>query len=263
MDGRYWKALRARCVRDSLAATFLNYMEHTIHRFMRIYEKIDLLLAPSNFLRDLHIRMGIDPRKIVTVENFKDLQTYEPQYEHKRYVLFFGRFSVEKGIKTLVDSMKDIPDIPLKIAGRGPDEDVLKEYAQTSNLKNVEFVGFKTGEDLAQLIKDSAIVVVPSEWYENCSNTVIEAFAYGKPVIGSEIGGIPEQVVHGRNGLLFPAGDSGKLAEAISLLYRDEERIRSMGIEARKTVETKYSGERHYERLIEIYRNLIARKGRA
>ncbi len=95
---------------------------------------------------------------------------------------------------------------------------------------------------------------------EYCSNTVIESFAYGKPVIGAEIGGIPEQVIHGKNGYLHPPGDEQKLGELINSLYCNEELIRKMGMEARRTVETKYSGERHYRRLMEVYRRLIAEK---
>jgi len=258
--GHYWKAIPAKCVKDSYGATIVNLVEHYAHKFLGVYKKIDLLISPSHFLRKKHIAMGINPRQITTIENFKALETYRPHYEHDNYILFFGRVVLEKGIKTLIKAFGDLPDIPLRIAGNGPDKELLQKFTQDQDIKNVEFVGFKTGDDLAHLIKNATFTVVPSEWYENCSNTVIEAFAYGKPVIGSDIGGIPEQVLHGRNGYLFQPGNVQQLSGLIRKLYDSPDLVRQMGMEARRTVETKYSDERHYKRLLDVYRRLIAEK---
>lgn len=257
---QFWRALPVHCVKNSSAKTTLNYAEHLVHRTLRLYEKIDLLIPPSNFSRLEHIKMGMPAERFVTIENFADLEEREPNYEHKGYIVYFGRLSEEKGILTLIKAMKEYPQVLLKIAGSGPEEDMLRSAAIELGAKNVEFIGFKTGNELVQLIRNCAFTVIPSEWYENCSNTVIESFAYGKPVIGAEIGGIPEQVIHGKNGYLHPPGDEQKLGELINSLYCNEELIRKMGMEARRTVETKYSGERHYRRLMEVYRRLIAEK---
>ena len=259
---QFWRALPKRCVKNSFTKTALSYIEHGIHRFMRLYEKIDLLITPSDFLRRQHIKMGLDPHRFVTIENFMDIEDYKPKYEHEGYILYFGRLSFEKGIDILIRAMLDLPDIPLKIAGSGPKEPKLSAIAEEIGVGNVEFLGFKTGNDLVNLVRNSAFTIVPSICYENCSMTVLESFAYGKPVIGSEIGGIPEQVLHGKNGYLFQPGNVDKLSKLIRELYKTPELIRQMGKEARKTVETKYSDERHYEKLMEVYQRLIDEKSR-
>ncbi len=261
--GRFLRGIPEHCVKDSYSKTLLNYVEHLLHRTLGLYEKIDLLISPSNFSRLEHIRRGIDPDRLITIENFIELENYQPKYEHEGYVLFFGRLAVEKGVATLIKAIRDYPEIPLKIVGDGPEEEKLKSTVNQLSVKNVEFIGFKTGDDLVRLIRNCAFALIPSEWYENCSMTVLEAFAYGKPVIGTDIGGIPEQIIHGKNGYIYPPGDSEKLGRLINELFDNEELIRRMGIEARRTVETKYSGERHYTRLLEIYRRLIAEKAGA
>ncbi len=257
---RFWRAIFKKCVKDSYLKSVLNYMEHRIHRLLRLYEKIDLLITPSDFIRHEHIRMGLAPHRFLTIENFMDIRNYEPRYENEGYVLYFGRLSVEKGVGTLIEAIREHPEIPLKIAGSGPEETKLRSFADHLGAKNVEFLGFVTGEDLVKLVRNSAFVLIPSEWYENCSMTVLESFAYGKPVIGSSIGGIPEQVLHGRNGFLFQPRDVRALSGLIRRLHGGPELVRQMGIEARRTVETKYSAERHYKRMLKVYRRLIAEK---
>ncbi len=137
----------------------------------------------------------------------------------KDYVLYFGRYSSEKGVRTLIDAAKKLPDINFVCAGRG-------EYAeQMKDVPNIKDVGFQTGDDLVRLITEAEFSVCPSEWYENCPLSVMESQKYGTSVIGARIGGIPELVIDGENGLLFESGNADDLAEKIRELWADEDRL--------------------------------------
>ena len=128
-----------------------------------------------------------------------------------------------------------------------------------SRFPNVEYLGFKSGEDLMNLVRGAAFTVVPSEWYENCSMVVLESMAMGKPVIGARIGGLPEQVVDGETGLLFESGNVSHLAKQMDTLLRDNSLIKKMGKTARKRVEAEYSLDKHMQNLYAYYDGL--RKG--
>lgn len=259
---QFWRAIPARCVKGSLSKTLIDYIAYQVHRILRLYDKIDVFITPSEFMRQQHIKMGMNPQRLKTIENFIDITGYEPNYENEGYILYFGRISKQKGIETLVRASSLCPNIPLKITGSGNEEVAIKGLVTKLGLKNIEFTGFKTGKDLNALIRNSIFTVFPSELRENCPMAILESFAYGKPVIGTEIGGIPEQIINGKNGFLFEPGNAEKLAELIRTLYKDGGLIRQMGIEARKTVETKYSSERHYAQLMAVYDDLLNKKGK-
>ena len=259
---QFWRAIPARCVKGSLSKTLVDYIAYQVHRILRLYDKISLFITPSEFMRQQHIKMGMEPNRLKTIENFIDITGYEPNYEDEGYILYFGRISKEKGVETLVRALSLCPNIPLKITGSGIEENIIKELVAKLGLKNIEFTGFKRGKDLDELIRNSKFTVFPSELRENCPMAILESFAYGKPVIGTEIGGIPEQIINGKNGFLFEPGNAGKLAELIRMLYKDRNLIRQMGMEARKTVEIKYSSERHYAQLMAVYDDLLNRNGR-
>jgi len=121
----------------------------------------------------------------------------------------------------------------------------------------VEFTGYKAGEELKGLIKRASFVVVPSECYENCSMSVLESMALGKPVIGSRIGGIPEQIEDGKTGFLFEMGNADELAEKMMILASDKELRKKMGRAAREKLERKYSLDVHCTKLMEIYEELL------
>ena len=133
-------------------------------------------------------------KEIVHLPYFLPLDDFSVQYEWKdNNITYFGRLSEEKGLSPLIESLKGI-NIQLNIVGDGPIREKLELKVKDLHLKNVHFVGYKTGEQLKDLIKNSMFIVVPSQWYENYPFAILESFAYGKPVVGSRIGGIPELV---------------------------------------------------------------------
>jgi glycosyltransferase involved in cell wall biosynthesis len=184
-----------------------------------------------------------------------DTSKYVPKYNNKGYALYFGRISKEKGVLTLLKAHNNISnDFELKIVGTGPLEDSLHK-----SFPKAEFLGYKTGHELNELIANAAFVIVPSEWYENCSMSVLEAMALGKPVIGSRIGGIPEQVEHDKTGFLFEMGNVNELAEKMNILHANPDLSIQMGQAARKKCENEYSLNNHFYELTEIYSELLGR----
>jgi glycosyltransferase involved in cell wall biosynthesis len=133
-----------------------------------------------------------------------------------------------------------------------------ERLVRDERLENVTFEGYKSGEELKNLFKNSAFVVFPSEWYENAPITILESFAYGKPVIGSNIGGIPEIVIDEKMGLLFEPGNDKELREKIAYLLTNPSLVIQMGKRARKKVEEEYNAELHYRRLTGVYKNAMS-----
>jgi len=248
----FYRAVSARC-QASLSGSILLSLEAYWHKWMRSYDEVDLFLSPSRFLADL-TAIRIPAHKITVLRNGIDTEEYEPVLDGGRYALYFGRLSREKGIETLLQAHTHLSDeIPLKIVGTGPLERDLRD-----RFPNAEFLGYRTGDELIRLIQEAAFVVVPSEWYENCSMVVLEAMALGKPVIASRIGGIPEQVEDGKTGLLFDMGNGSELAHKMMVAWESPELRKRMGMAAREKLEEEYSLERHCTDLLHIYKDLLS-----
>jgi len=247
------RVIKNRCTKGSLAQSLFHYFEAEVHGLLDIYAKnVAFFICPSMFSLRKHAEIGVDEKKLVHIPNFINTAAYEPDYERHDYILFAGRLSGEKGIRTLLDAVKGI-DVQLRIVGDGPMGDEYRAYAKDKKIDNVVFEGYRTGEDLKNLFRNASFLLLPSEWYENAPMTVLEAFAYGKPVVGSDIGGIPEMVVEGQTGLLFKPGDYMELREKINYLVSRPSTIIGMGREARKKVEEEYNAGVHYQSLMEVY----------
>ena len=256
--GKYYQCFIHKCVKDSRIKSLINVVEMYFHAFMGWYELIDLIIAPSDFYRRKLAEFRFPEDKIVHLPNFIDESRYEPCYEPGDYFLYFGRLSEEKGVSTLVEAMRKIKSCRLVIAGTGPAKEKIDDAIDRFNLTHVELVGYKTGNDLAGLIRGARFTVLPSEWYENGSIAQLESMAYGKPVVGADIGGIPEHIDHGLNGLIFESGNPQDLADKLNCLVSDNEKCISMGKAARCKLETDYAKKRHLEALTQIYEDLHA-----
>jgi glycosyltransferase involved in cell wall biosynthesis len=251
--GKFWNALTQNC-RDSRMEGLLLSMEALFHQWRGSYDGVDRFLAPSQFIADL-IGQRIPRDKITVLRNGIDVDAFQPEYADQGYALYFGRLSEEKGVKTLLRAHRTLKtDVPLNIVGTGPLEEPLRrEYS------GVAFLGYQRGQALRDLVANAAFVVVPSEWYENCSMVVLEAMALCKPVIGSRIGGIPEQIEDGKTGLLFAMGNATELAERMENLSNNAGLREKMGQAARRKLEQEYSLEDHNRQLLSIYTSLVAR----
>ncbi len=262
-NGRYYNCFLKKCVKNSRIKSLLNTIEMYLHhKILHIYDLVDVFISPSRFLKDKLREMGFK-REIVYLPNFVNVDEFEPQYEPKeKTIIYFGRLSREKGLFTLIEGVKDL-DVKLKIMGEGPVRESLELGVRSRELGvrsegvgDVEFLGYKAGKDLKDEIRKSMFVVVPSEWYENNPRSIIEAFALGKTVLGSNIGGIPELIKDKERGLLFEPQNKEDLREKMQYLLQNPQKIIEMGRNARKFVEVELNEEKFYKRLMEIYLRL-------
>lgn len=258
VGGSYFNCFREGCVKDSKVKSLLNTLEmHLHHKMLHIYDLMDVFISPSKFLKNKVEEMGFRGR-VEYLPNFVNTEEYVPEYEYEeRAVVYFGRLSREKGLLTLIDAMKSLPDVKLKLIGEGPIKDALADKIQSNGMINVKFLGYKSGNELEEEIKKSMFVVLPSEWYENNPRSVIEAFALGKPAIGARIGGIPELVRDHETGFTFVPGNAYDLTEKIRVLASRPDLIVEMGKKARRFVEEELNPQRHYEQLMAIYDSVL------
>lgn len=255
---KYYRSVLTRCHKGSFAASVIYAMEGYLNYLTGKYEQVRYFICPSMFSLKKHLEAGLPEEKLVHLPNFVKIEDYEPNYKCGDYILYVGRLSKEKGVLTLLKAIKGI-DMQLKIVGDGPMREVCEKFVSENNLNNVQLLGYKSGEELKQLYRDAAFLVIPSEWYENQPMTVIESFAYGKPMIGSNIGGIPEMIIDGETGLLFESGNEIDLRNKIVYLLSNPSFIENMGRKAREKAEKEYPSDIHYYKLIEIYQKALSR----
>ncbi|MDF2472246.1 MAG: kanE [Anaerocolumna sp.] len=215
MKGNFIHCLKEKCIHGSTVKSFFGMMEGYLYQKLRTYKYLDAIICPSRFLAEKMSSNPLFENKTATFHNFIDEVKWK-EVEKDDYILYFGRFSKEKGIKTLIEVCKTLPDIPFVFAGTGPLEE---EINDVTNIKNM---GFQTGENLEMLIRNAKFSIYPSEWYENCPFSVMESLLYGTPVLGADIGGIPELINVGVTGELFVSGDFGELKKKIELLWEDK-----------------------------------------
>lgn len=221
-DGHFGACSKNRCIHNSRVKSLLGTVEAKLYMRRRTYGMVDIIICPSEFMKRQLDTNPLLAEKTVMMRNF----VQKPAEDAGRgdadadYVLYFGRFSEEKGIGTLLAACKALPDIPFVFAGSGPLEE------QVAKVKNVENKGFVTGETLHRLIAGARFSVYPSEWYENGPFSVMESLMYGTPVLVSDLGGAPELVQAGRTGELFRGGDAEELTAHIRELWEQPELCR-------------------------------------
>lgn len=251
-NGRaFWKPFTTNC-QEGRGKGALLAAEALFHKWRKSYEAVDLFISPSRFLADL-TACRIPREKIRVLRNGIDTAEFEPSYDDQGYALYFGRISREKGIESLLKAHAAMPTpVKLKVVGTGPMKDKLQ-----ARYREVEFLGYKSGIELNSIIRNAAFVVVPSEWYENCSMVVLESMAFGKPVIGSRTGGIPEQIEDNETGFLFEMGNFEELSEKMGTLSVNPDMRVRMGMAARNKLEKEFSLARHCEKLVDMYNKLL------
>lgn len=254
--GRYRHGLASRCIDGSAKSTALGVAEAYLHDFMGLYKKIDWFIAPSRFLMEKVSTLGWIRGKI------SHLPYFVPPGEdwtarNQGYVLFAGRISVEKGVGTLLDAAAKLPGTRFVIAGEGAELPAFRQNAADRGITNVEFPGYVSGDALEALIEGAACIAVTSISYENLPLSILESFARGKPVVGSDCGGISELVADGITGCLFERANPDSLAAGIEKIVSDENARLGMAKNARDLVAGDYSPGYHYDRLMEVYERVM------
>ena len=244
LGGHFINCSKGKCIHGSIAKSVVGTMEGYFWKLKGTYKYIDEVICPSEFNKS---KMDTNPYlagKTVVLRNFIDKTDYKI-VEKKRYVLYFGRFSEEKGINTLLKAVKKLPDIPFVFAGSGPLED------KVNQLSNIQNVGFKTGDELDFLIREAQFSLCPSEVHENCPFSVMESEERGTPVIGARVGGVPELIEDGINGRLFEHKDFISLVKIIRELWDNPEIVKNYSINC---LELNRDGlPEYYKKLMKIY----------
>ena len=257
----YWPCLYNNCY-ESTAKSFLASLEMTIHhKMLHIYEKnIDLLIAPSEFMRQLVIASGWPEKKIVTVYNPAPLVS-EKAGEGKDYLLYFGRLAQEKGITDLIKAAKN-SGRELHIAGEGPEkENIQKNFGSEIKNGRIKLLGRLSGKSLSDEIDQARAVVFPSIWPENMPLALLESLAKGKITIASRVGGLPEIIKDKKNGFLFKAGNIPSLEKIIKSVWRlnqeESQKVKLAAIATAKELDPNV----HLAKILKIYSKLAKKPG--
>ena len=248
-----WSGILHTCYRNSRVATSVTAAMLSVHRALRTYSRmVDMYIALTDFARQKFIQGGFPAEKIAVKPNFIDP---DPGIGDGQggYVLFVGRLSLEKGINTLLAAWEKIGGkIPLKIVGDGP---LASQVVEASlRISGVEWLGHKPRQAVLDLMKDAAVLIVPSICYEGFPVTIVEAYSVGLPVIASNLGGMSSMIEHNRTGLHFCPGDPDDLAKQVEWILGHPVELERMRKEARSEYEAKYTAERNYDMLMEIYK---------
>lgn len=257
--GHYLEAVKHHCLTADLSGNLLAAIEMGYTKLVQSYERtVGAFLCPSQFMADKMAAWGEPPSKLHVLPNPIGISATRALGDGE-YLLAIGRLSIEKGFETIVRAAAVTPQIELRIAGTGPEEARLKHLAASLGVRNVVFLGFLRQPELALQRQHAMAIVVPSVWYENAPYAVLEAMAEGIPIIASRIGGLPEQVEAGVNGLLVDPGNVEAWVDA----FRDMaalpvgERLR-MGEQGIQKALQRHSWQKHAEQLFLIYRALGA-----
>jgi glycosyltransferase involved in cell wall biosynthesis len=259
--GAFHNAATKGCYAGPRSSAVVLAAEAYLHKWLRTYERcVDMFLAPSEFVRNKLIASGFPAQRIEVLPHFQALPDDEHLAADEGYILYFGRLSPEKGVYELLRAMVRLPNTPLIIAGDGPERPRLEALARELNLNNVLFEGMVHGEKLQQLIAGCSFSVFPSHAYETLGKSILESYAWGRPVIASDLGSRRELVQHGVTGLLYSDGDREQLAHSIGFLFDRPDLIDKMGAAARSRVKANHDPDQHIDKLLELYDRLTSSK---
>lgn len=244
----YWCVLK-NC-RDNMLESIGYALRIAVARKLRFYrDNVTLFVTPSECVRRHFLDAGFPEDRTLVIPNMTRIPDSAAAPSDGQYVAFAGRFSPEKGIGTLLQSARQV-GYPVRLAGN---PSAMPELVKSAP-PNARFLGQMHGQQLVEFYRNARFVVVPSICFETCALVVIEAMTHGLPVIGSRIGGIPEQIDDGVTGLLFEPGNAEDLAEKMKLLWDNPDLCRQMGMAGREKAIREYSEDVYYTRLLDAYR---------
>ncbi len=247
-----------KCVKQSSALSALVWFESQLHRLMRTYgDCVDAFVVPSLFYLEKFVEWGWPREKFRYVPNFIDTERLIPEYQPGDAFVYFGRLSEEKGLSTLVQATAKA-GVKLKVAGSGPLEAELKHQAADLNAQ-IEFVGYLSGDNLHEFVRQARAVILPSEWYENAPLSVMEAYGLGKSVIGANVGGIPELIKPGETGEVFEMRSAEDLALRLQhYTTMSDSELANRGRAGRKWMAEEFSAQLYRERITNLYSSFTA-----
>lgn len=259
--GKFVECFKGRCSKGSavqsvLMATEIYYRNRKWHPA----KELDGIIYVSNFAKQKHEEFDdkFKKTKNAVLYNFTTVgEKYQPVVKDGGYFLYYGRLSHEKGIETLIETFSRHPELKLMVVGTGPNEQELRR----KNYPNINFLGYKNGSDLYNIVRNARFVCVPSEWYENNPMTIVEAYSMGVPVIGANIGGIPEIIKEGETGFLFKSGDGNSLDCILrqSILI-PEQKYTLLKRNALRFAEVHFNSKIYSYKLVNFYEEIISNR---
>jgi len=252
-----WKGVAHGCYRDSKSATAGTAAMLHFNRLRGSYERdVDSYIALTEFAKARFIRGGLPAEKLVLRSNYM-LDVPAVGTGEGGYALYAGRLTTEKGVHTLIRAWRDIPDLPLKIVGDGALRPVLEMEARRDG-SDIEFLGFRPRNEVAELMRGAVLAVIPSECYEGAFPlAAIEALATGTPVVASALGGLDEVIAAPDNGVKFIAGQPHSLRAAVLTLIQDEALLRQARVNNRRLFEERFAPGRALATLMDLYQRLL------
>jgi glycosyltransferase involved in cell wall biosynthesis len=257
-----WRGVVRGCFRDSVAYSLPVAVSEAYHRARSTWrDAVDRYISLTEFGRRRLIAAGLPESKIAVKPNTLP-DPPEPCFEHDNYAVYLGRLSPEKGLFTLLEGWRRVEEVKgrtvgLKIVGDGVLRPALEARIVELGLETVELLGRKSHQESMEIVRRSMFMVMPTLCYEMFPLTAIEAFACGKPVVASRIGGMAEIIVDGVTGRLFETGDSRDMAAKALLLMGDADTCRRMGERARGDFDGRYGADRNFALLMTIYESVI------
>lgn len=244
LNGSYWNCFKTKCHKNSRIKSFIATLDSIYWHKKDTYKYVDKYICPSRFMKEKLDTDELFRNKTVAIHNFVD-KINIIKNKKEDYIVYFGKLCKEKGTDTLIETAKQLSNIKFKFVGYGPYEEIINK------IDNCEYLGFKTGEELVEIISKARISICPSECYENCPFSVIESQMYGTPVIGSDKGGIPELIEINKTGKFFKAKDINDLKEKINSLWNNKEKLDEYTNNCyKKSVMTI---DKYYDELLKLY----------
>lgn len=259
LKGKRWSCVKYKCVLNSTVYSAIKMGAKWLHDCMKVTKKVDAFVVPSSFtLSKLH-EYGIPKNKLNHIPTFFNLKEENPVVEYKPFVLFIGRIEKQKGLMTLIKTFENT-DYNLKIIGFSNDgyEDELKAYLKDKK-HHIEFLGRKNFEEIVPYLKSCLCTVVPSEWYDNFPNVILESFAYKKAVIATDFGSLPELVHDYETGLTFKYSDIQDFRNKVKYVFEHVDHAKQMGEQAYQHLVKFYSPQVHYNKLVQLFNQILTR----
>jgi glycosyltransferase involved in cell wall biosynthesis len=251
-----FSGVRHACYRESFSGTATVASMSSIHRMIGTWRtKVSAFLAISNYVKDVLVSDGLSEDLITVKPNFVETDGVSSPLcaVNRKFILYVGRLSKEKGLDMLLEAYaRSGVEVPLKLVGEGE--------VGLNQIEGVEVLGRKSLAEVYSLMSEAYCVVMPGRWPEPFGRVAIESFAAGTPVIATGLGGVAEIVEHGVNGFLVPPGDATRFGDCIRQLICNPQMVEVLAAGATASFRKKYSPDKNYEHLIDVYEKIISNK---
>lgn len=261
LTGSKWNAIRWKCANNSYINSLIKAIALKVQDLRKIKRKIDAFIIPASFTVTKFVEFGVPKKNIYNIPTFFNLAKELPaNVSYEDFFLYVGRVDPDKGLMTLVNAFINTP-YRLVIVGFSMDgyDEVIKEYLKDKK-HNITFTGKLDFKQMIPYLQSCLCTICPSEWYDNFPNSVLESYAFEKPVLASRIGSLRDLIVNNETGLHFEAGDSRDILEKVEYIYNNPTEAQRMGKNSYTKLIKEYSSQLHYNRLIDVFHETVKRK---